>query len=73
MEWFDYSIPLCPHGSLNSIEFNAMEDMFQIQVENELFSEDWLKCFASKILDAKYECTDVTDVVEGLAHLKSHK
>ncbi len=32
MERFDYSIPLCPLGGLDSKEFNAMEDMFHIQV-----------------------------------------
>jgi hypothetical protein len=40
MEWFDYSIPLCPPGGLDSNEFNAMEDMFHIQVKDELFGED---------------------------------
>jgi hypothetical protein len=55
MEWFDWSIPLCPHGGLDSKEFDPMEDMFHIQVEDKLFSEDWLKCFATEILDAKYD------------------
>jgi hypothetical protein len=56
MEWFDCSIPLCPPGGLDSNAFNAIEDMFHIQVKDELFGEDWLKCFATKILDAKYIC-----------------
>jgi hypothetical protein len=47
MEWFDCSIPLHPPGGLDSKEFNAKEDMFHIQVEDELFGEDWLKCFAT--------------------------
>jgi hypothetical protein len=34
MEWFDCSIPLCPPGGLDSKEFDAMEDMFHIQVED---------------------------------------
>jgi hypothetical protein len=50
-----------------------MEDMFHIQVEDELFGEDWLKCFAAKILDAKYEKTDVVEVVKGLTHLYAHQ
>ncbi len=49
MEWFDCFIPLCPPGSLDSKEFDAMEDMFHIQVEDKLFSEDWLKCIATEI------------------------
>jgi hypothetical protein len=54
-------------------EFNAMEDIFHIQDEVELFSEDWLKCFATKILDAKYEKTYVAEVVKGLTHVTVHQ
>ena len=73
MEWFDCSIPLCPPGGLDSKEFDAMEDMFHIQVEDEIFGEDWLECFATEILDAKYEKTDVAEVVKGLTHLNAHQ
>ncbi len=41
MEWFDCSIPLHPPGGLDSNEFDAMEDMFHIQVKDEIFGEDW--------------------------------
>ncbi len=40
---------------------------------NKLFGEDWLKCFATEILDAKYERADVVEVVKGLTHLKAHQ
>ncbi len=50
-----------------------MEDMLHIQVEDKLFDEDWLKCFATEILDAKFEKTDVAEVVEGLTHLNVHQ
>jgi hypothetical protein len=73
MEWFDCSIPLRPPGGLDSKEFNAMEDMFHIQVEDEIFGEDWLECFATDILDAKYEDTDVAEVVKRLTHLNTHQ
>ncbi len=73
MEWFDCSIPLCPPGVLDLNKFNAMEDVFHIQVKDELFGEDWLKCFATEILDAKYERTDVVEVMKGLTHLKAHQ
>ncbi len=43
MEWFDCSIPLRPPGGLDLKEFDAMEDMFHIQVEDEVFGEDWLE------------------------------
>jgi hypothetical protein len=73
MEWFDCSIPLCPPGGLNLNKFDAMEDMFHIQVKDELFSEDWLECFATEILDAKNERTDVVEVMKGLTHLNAHQ
>ena len=55
MEWFDCFIPLCPSGGLDLKEFKFMEDMFHIQVEDEIFGEDWLECFATENLDAKYD------------------
>ncbi len=73
MEWFDISTLLCPTGGLYLKEFNAMEDMFHIQVKDEIFGEDWLECFATEILDAKYEKTDAAEVVKGLTHLNAHQ
>jgi hypothetical protein len=73
IEWFDCSIPLCPPGGLDSKEFNAMEDMFHLQVKDRIFGEDWLECFATEILDAKYDKTDVAEVVKGLTHLNAHQ
>jgi hypothetical protein len=73
MEWFDCSIPLRPPGGLDLKEFNAMEDMFHIQVEDEIIGEEWLECFATEILDAKYDKTDVAEVVKGLTHLNAHQ
>ncbi len=73
MEWFDCSIPLRPPEGLDSKDFDAMENMFCIQVEEEIFGEDWLECFATEILDAKYEKTDAAKVVKRLTHLKAHQ
>jgi hypothetical protein len=73
MEWFDCSIPLCPPGGLDSNEFNVMKNMFHIQVKYKIFGEDWLECFATEILDAKYEKTDVVEAVKGLTHLNAHQ
>jgi hypothetical protein len=70
MEWFDCSIPLHPPGCLDSNNFDAMEDMFHIQVKDKLFGEDWLECFATEILDAKYERMDVVEVVKGLSQVR---
>jgi hypothetical protein len=47
--------------------------MFHIQVKDKIFGEDWLKCFTSESLDAKYEKTDVAEVVKGLTHLNAHQ
>jgi hypothetical protein len=73
MEWFDYSILLCPPGGLDLNKFNALECLFNIQVEGKLFDEDWLKCFATEILDAKYKKTDVVMVMKGLTHRNAHQ
>jgi hypothetical protein len=43
-----------------------------IQLKDELYGEDWLKCSATKILDAKYNSTDVGDVVDVFTHLNVH-
>ncbi len=60
-------------GGLYSKEFDAMEDMFHIQVKDKIFGEDWLECFATEILDAKYDKTDVAEVVKELNHLNAHQ
>jgi len=69
MKWYDTILPMRPRIGLTSIDFDDMVDQFNIQVEDELFSEDWLDCFATEILDAKYELTDVADVVNQMNHL----
>ncbi len=47
--------------------------MFHIQVKDVIFGEDWLECFATKILDGKYETLDVAEVLKGLTHLNAHQ
>ncbi len=47
--------------------------MFHIQVKDKIFGEDWLKSFATEILDVMYEKTDVVEVMKGLTHLNAHK
>eukprot|EP00957_Ditylum_brightwellii_P052543 3984280-Ditylum_brightwellii.AAC.1 len=46
-----------------------MEESYFIQLEDELFVKDWLHSYAAKTLDAKYEFTDVIDVVNRQGHL----
>ncbi len=50
-----------------------MGDMFHIQAKNEIFGEDWLKNFATEILDTKYKKTHVAEVMKGLTHLNAHQ
>eukprot|EP00804_Cyclotella_cryptica_P019353 CCRYP_006199-RA/>CCRYP_006199-RA protein AED:0.31 eAED:0.37 QI:0/0/0/1/0/0/4/0/415 len=73
MEWFDCSLPLRPPGGLDSKDLDAMEDMFFIQADDEFFGKDLLSCYATDILDAKYEWTDVADVVDKQTHLNAHQ
>ena len=58
-----------PRCGLTCIGFDDIVDQFYIQVEDEVFGKDWLNCFATEILDAKYEFTDVADVVNQMNHL----
>eukprot|EP00804_Cyclotella_cryptica_P031177 CCRYP_011781-RA/>CCRYP_011781-RA protein AED:0.59 eAED:0.44 QI:0/0/0/1/0/0/2/0/171 len=71
MEWFDNSLPLWLPGGLDSKDFDGMEDMFFIQAEDELFGKDY--CYATKILDAKYEWTNVAEVLDKQTHLNAHQ
>ena len=69
MKWYDNVLPMRPRCGLTSMDFDDMVDQYYIQVEDEFFGEDWLNCFATQILDAKYEFTDVTEVVNTMDHL----
>ena len=73
MEWFDCSIPLHPPEGLDTKDFDAMEGMFFVQTEDELFGEDWLNSYATEILDMQYEQTGVAYVVNKLTHLNAHQ
>ena len=73
MEWYNVALPLRPHPGIHSKEFDAMEDMYNIQLEDELFGKDWLKCYAMHILDAKYKFTDVKDVIDQFTHLNTQQ
>ncbi len=43
MEWFDCSIPLWPPDGKDLKEFDAMQDVFHIQVQYKLFGRDLLR------------------------------
>ena len=46
-----------------------MEDAMHVQTEDELLGEDWFGNYATNILYAKYNKTDVNDVVKQQSHL----
>jgi hypothetical protein len=71
MRWIDCIIPLRPKGGLGFEDFDAMEDSFFIQVKDELFGDDWLHCYVTQILNAKYEYIDIRDVFDELMHLNA--
>ena len=63
-----------PAYGLDSFNFDTMADMYHIQVEDDIQVKGWLECFATEILDAKYEWTNVRNVVQQIDHLyQTHK
>ena len=48
-----------------------MEDSLYVQIEDELFGEDWLDSYATTILDAKYEKADILEVVNNQKQLNT--
>ncbi len=57
---------------LDKHEYLAMAEALKVHYEEEaLFGRNWYDpdCFASTILDAKYEKVNENDIVEQLTHL----
>jgi hypothetical protein len=52
-----------------------MAETLEIQLEDEFFGMDWYDptCYASEILDAKYEKVLVDDVINQLDHLNTQQ
>ena len=73
MSWYDSSLPMRTAYGLTSSDFDAMEDQYFIQLEDEIFGNDWLDCYATEIPDAKYEFTDAKDVVDSMNHLDQNQ
>ena len=72
IEWFDNELPMRDPTCLDNHEYIAMAKALEVHREEEaLFGRDWYDpdCFATAILDAKYEKVNVDDVVEQLTHL----
>jgi hypothetical protein len=75
MEWFDNELPLCDTWYLQSKDILAMAETKEIQLEDVFFGMDWNDptCYASEILDAKYEKVLVDDVIDQLDHLNAQQ
>jgi hypothetical protein len=52
-----------------------MAETIEIQLEDEFFGMDWYDptCYASEILDAKYEKVLVDDAIDQLDHLNAQQ
>jgi hypothetical protein len=57
MEWFNNELPLRNLHLLKSKEFEPLAKIIEFQQEEEIFGMDWYDptCYATEILDAKYE------------------
>ena len=71
VEWYDSKLPLCDPRGLGPDDFKEMEDYLYVQIEDELFGEDWLDSYATTILDAKYEKADILEVVNNQKQLNT--
>ncbi len=62
MEWFNNELPMLNPHLLQNKEFEAMAEIIEIQQEEELFGKDWYNptCYATEILDSKYEKLKLT-------------
>eukprot|EP00957_Ditylum_brightwellii_P005517 422348-Ditylum_brightwellii.AAC.1 len=69
MEWYKNALPMQPNHGLILSDFPEMEESYFIQLKDKLFGKDWLHIYATKILNAKYEITDVIGVVNRQDHL----
>ena len=60
MLWYDNMLPMRPRRGLTSEDFDHMEDSYFIQHEDEFIGQDWLKLYATEILNAKYKKINIT-------------
>ncbi len=75
IEWFDNELPLRDTCYLQWKDFLAMAESIKIQLEDDIFGIDWYDptCYASEIVDVKYEKVLVDDVIDQLDHLNTQQ
>ena len=74
IEWFDSELPMRDPKYLDNNDYLAMAETLEVQREEEqLFGKDWYDpdCYATEILDAKYEKVSTDEVVEQCTHLNA--
>ena len=72
MEWYGNSVKMREPWDLNNQEFLHMADSFFLQVEDDMFGDDWLDSYATeRILDAKYEKLDLDGLMSKQDHLNA--
>ena len=69
MEWYECVLPLRDPHTLDSQTYKDMEEAMFVQIDDDILGKDWLDSFATEILDAKYNKTDVREVVNQQTHL----
>jgi hypothetical protein len=75
ISWFDNELPLSDRHYLQSKDFLAMSETIEIQLGDDFFGMNQYDptCYASEILDAKYEKVLVDDVIDQLNHLNAQQ
>jgi hypothetical protein len=75
IELFDIILPLRDTRYLQSKDPSAMAETIEIQLGDDFFGMDWYDptCYASEILDTKYEKVLVDDVIDQLDHLSAQQ
>lgn len=69
VEWYGNTIPLRDPLRFKDSDYDAIAEGFMVQHDDEFIGDDWMDCYVSQILDAKYERVDIDDVIKSLSHL----
>ena len=71
---FDSELPMCDPKPLDNSDYLAMAKALEVHREEEqIFGRDWYDpdCYATEILDAKYEKVSTDEVVDQCTHLSA--
>jgi len=63
-EWYECILPPRYPFTIDKESYHDMEDAMHVQTKDDLLGEDWLDNYATEILDAKFNKTDVNDIVQ---------